>query len=42
MDRKAAKELVHIQGRLERARRLSSAARTPTSPTPCSRRLGIS
>ncbi len=38
MDRKAAKELIHIQAWLERVDEITQRGRRPTSPTPFYRR----
>lgn len=38
MDRKAAKELLHIKGWLERVDEIVQRARRTTSPMTCSRR----
>lgn len=38
MDRKAAKELVHVRGWLERVDEVTQRGSRPTSPTPSYRR----
>jgi len=38
MERKVAKELIHIQGWLNRVDEVVERGKTPTSPTTCCRR----